>query len=50
MGRIICVREVSLTLVSFTHLIYISMNVCGSACENGCVVHDMCPTATDYYY
>ena len=27
----ICVREVSLTLVSFTHL----MNVCGSAYENG---------------
>ena len=33
----ICVREVSLTLVSF-HSSYIGMNVCGSAYENGCVV------------
>ena len=39
----ICVREVSLTLVSFTHL----MNVCGSAYENGCVVDGTCATAAD---
>ena len=30
----ICVRGVSLTLV----MVYIGMNVCGSAYENGCVV------------
>ena len=29
----ICVREVSLTLVSFTHLI--GMNICGSAYDRG---------------
>ena len=37
----VCVREVSLTLVSFTHLTL----VCGSAYENGCVVDGMCATA-----
>ena len=41
----ICVREVSLTLVSFTHSSYIGMNVCGSAYENGCVVNGTCATA-----
>ena len=40
---IICVREVSLTLVSFTH----SMNVCDSTYENGCVVDGTCATAAD---
>ena len=42
-GRVvrICVREVSLTLVSFTHLIL----VCDSAYENGCVVDGTCATA-----
>ena len=47
-GRVvrICVREVSLTLVSF-HSSYIGMNVCGSAYENGCVVDDMYATAAD---
>ena len=42
-GRVvrICVREVSLTLVSFTHLIL----VCGSAYQNGCVVDGTCATA-----
>ena len=39
----ICVREVSLTLVSFTHLIL----VCGSAYENGCVVNGTCATVAD---
>ena len=39
----LCVREVSPTLVSFTHL----MNVCGSAYENGCVVDGMCAMAAD---
>ena len=36
-GRVvrICVREVSLTLV------------CGSVCENGCVVDGICATAVD---
>ena len=42
-GKIIYVREVSLTLVSFTHLIL----VCGSAYENGCVVDGMYATAAD---
>ena len=37
----ICVREVSLTLVNFTHL----MNVCGSAYDNGCVVNGTCAMA-----
>ena len=49
-GRVvrICVREVSLTLVSFTHLIFIiGMNVCGSAYENGCMVDGTCATAAD---
>ena len=46
----ICVREVSLTrtLVSFTHLTYIGMNVCSSAYENGCVVDGMCTTVADW--
>ena len=37
LGRVvrICVREVSLTLVSYTHSSYIGMNVCGSAYDNG---------------
>ena len=39
----VCVREVSLKLVSFTHL----MNVCGSAYENWCVVDGMCAMAAD---
>ena len=39
-----CVREVSLTLVSYTH---IGMNVCVDAYENGCVVDDMCAMAAD---
>ena len=45
-GRVvrICVREVSLTLVSYIHL-----NVCGSTYENGCVADSMCAMATDYY-
>ena len=48
-GRVvrICVRVVSLTLVSFTHLILVYMNVCGSAYENGCVVDGTCATAAD---
>ena len=41
----LCVREVSLALVSFTHLIIIiGMNVCDSAYENGCVVDGVCAT------
>ena len=44
----LCVREVSLALVSYTHLIsYIGMNVCGSTYENGCVVDGVCATAAD---
>ena len=44
----LCVREVSLTLISFTHdTIIIGMNVCGSAYENWCVVDGMCATAAD---
>ena len=43
----ICVREVSLTQVSFTHLILIGMNVCGSTYENGCVVDGIYATAAD---
>ena len=45
----ICVREVSLTLVSFTHLIIllVYMNVCSSAYENGCVVDGTCAMAAD---
>ena len=39
----IYVREVNLTLVSFTHL----MNVRDSAYENGCMVDGMCATAVD---
>ena len=27
------------------HSSYIGMNVCGSVCENGCVVNSMCATA-----
>ena len=44
-GRVvrICVREVSLTLVSLSHLIL----VCGSANENGCMVDGMCATVGD---
>ena len=50
----LCVREVSLLLVSFTHF----MNVCGSAYENRCMVDGVCATASDsvlnqpldYYY
>ena len=42
----ICVRVVSLTLVSFTHLM-VGMNVCCSAYENGCVVDGTCATAAD---
>ena len=42
----LCVREVSLKLVGFIHLI-IGMNVCGSANENGCVIDGMCATAAD---
>ena len=29
------------------HSPYISMNVCGSTCENGCVIDGMCATAAD---
>ena len=29
------------------HSSYIGMNVCGSACENGCVVDGTCATAVD---
>ena len=50
MVRILCVREVSLTLVSFTHLIIMGMNVCGSVYENGCMhcmANGMCATAVD---
>ena len=43
----IIILLLSLTLVSFTHLIIIGMNVCGSAYENGCVVDGMCATAAD---
>ena len=40
----ICVREVSLILVSFSHeCIYI----CDSAYENGCMVDDLCAMAAD---
>ena len=44
-GRVvrICVKEVSPTLVSFTH----GMNVCDSTYENGCVVDGTCATAAD---
>ena len=46
-GVRICVREVSLTLVHFTHL-----NVCSSAYENGCMVNGMCAIWQwiEYYY
>ena len=43
----ICVREVSLTLVSYIHSSYIAMNVRGSAYDNGCVIDGMCATVTD---
>ena len=41
----LCVRKVSLILV-VTHLI-IGMNVCCSACENGCMVDGAHATAAD---
>ena len=42
-----CVRVVSLILVSYIHSPYISMNVCGFAYDNGCVIDGMCATAAD---
>ena len=49
-GRVvrICVREVSLTLVSYTHHnYYVGMNLCFSTYKNGCVVNGMGAMAAD---
>ena len=44
----ICVREVNLTLVSYTHHnYYVGMNVCFSTYKNGCVVNGMGAMAAD---
>ena len=37
---------ISLTLVSYTHLILV-VNGCGSTYENGCIVDGMCAMAAD---
>ena len=41
-GKDMCVREISLTLVSYIHSSYIGMNVCYSDYENGCMVDGVC--------